>query len=179
MNANPKIIRFGLLLFASTMALFFLLLFVFSMTGSMTEAQYFNYSALICCFGLPVLYGGVAFYSVFSTAKVRPLGMKQAWLLSFVPMFMGGLLSNASIFIFFNTSGKWAADSLQRGWFNLITANPDPEFLEESQELLSTMADLSINLFSLRNFFLSFSFIIFFYFLISFIFAVFFKNKTF
>ncbi|MGB6083526.1 DUF4199 family protein [Moheibacter sp.] len=177
MNTNRQIIRLGMLLFLITMSIFFLLIFLFSTQGKISDAQYFNYSAMINCFVLPGLYAGIGFYSTYIVAKKRPVSFRQAWQLSFLPMFLGGILSLASIFIFFNTSGVWAEDSLQRGWYDLMTSNPNPEFMEKNGEFVKSMTDLSINMFTWKVFFLSFSVIIFFYFLISSIFAVFFKNR--
>lgn len=177
MNTNRQIIRLGITLFLTTMLLFFSLIILFSTQGSITDAEFFNYSAMINCFVLPGLYAGMGFYSIFKVAKQRTLSFRQAWQLSFVPMFLGGLLSLGTIFIFFNTSGNWVEDSLQRGWYDLMTSNPNPEFMEKNGEFVTAMTDLKINMFTWKVFFLSFSVIIFFYFLISSIFAVFFKNR--
>lgn len=177
MNFPQNTFRLGLGLFATTILLFFLTLFIFSTQGRMTEAQYFNYSFLLNCFVLPVFYAGVAFYNVYGEAKLKPLGYRRIWQLSFLPMFIGGLLSLGAIFIFFNTSGRWAEDSLQRGWYDLMTSNPNPEFMEKNGELIKAMTDLNINMFSWKTFFISFSAILFFYFLISSIFAIFLKNR--
>lgn len=177
MDIPQKTFKLGLILFAINILLFFGLLFLFSTQGSITEAQYFNYSVLISCFLLPALYASVAFYSVYSEAKLQPLHYKKIWRLAFIPMFVGGFLSMSSIFVFFNSSGSWAQDSLQRGWLDLMTANPNPEFEEKNQELINAMSDLSVNLFSLKNFFIFFSIVLFFYFLISTIFAIFIKNR--
>lgn len=177
MNTNKQIIQLGLVLFLITMSLFFLLIFFFSTQGNITDAQYFNYSALINCFVLPGLYAIIGFYGIFKIARQRQLSFRQAWQLSFLPMFIGGLLSLACIFIYFNTNGVWAEDSLQRGWYDLMTSNPNPEFMEKNGEFIKNMTDLTVNMFTWKVFFLSFSVIIFFYFLISSIFAVFFKNR--
>ena len=177
MNTNRQSIRLGITLFLITVSLFFLLIFIFATQGKITDAQFYYYSAMINCFLLPGLYAGVGFYSVFIIAKQRPVTFRQAWQLCFLPMFLGGFLSLATIFIYFNTSGEWVEDSLQRGWHDLIMSNPNPEFMEKNGEFLSGMTDLNINMFTLKVFFLSFSVIIFFYFLISSIFAVFFKNR--
>lgn len=177
MNISQKSFRIGISLFMITMLLFFLLLFVFSTQGRMTEAQYFNYSVMISCFLLPVIYAGFAFYNIYGEASIRPLGFRHIWRLSFLPMFIGGLLSLAAIFVFFNTSGSWAEDSLQRGWYDLMTANPNPEFIEKNPDLVKAMSDPNNNMFSWKVFFISFSVILFFYFLISSIFAMFLKNR--
>lgn len=177
MNSNQKTIQLGVLLAFVTLVLFFGLFIVFSTQGKMSEAQYFNYSALANCFLMPIVYAGFGFYNVYTSAKVQPLTFSQAWKKTFLPMFIGGLLSLGAIFIFFNTSGSWAEDSLQRGWLDLILANPNPEFMEKNGEIVQGMEDLSNNMFSGRVFLLSFSTILFFYFLISTIFAIFIKNR--
>lgn len=177
MNTNKSSIRFGLILAFLTIAIFLTLYFLFSTQGTISEVQYFNYSALINCFLLPAIYAIGGFYNSYSFAKIQPLSFGQAWKLTFLPMFIGGLISLGFIFIFFNTTGAWVEDSLQRGWYELMTANPNPDFMEKNGEFVENMNDLSINMFTTKVFFLSFSAIIFFYFLISSIFAVFLKNR--
>lgn len=181
MNTNKKVIQLGLVLFLLNMAIFFLLFFLFSTQGSISEANYFHYSVIICCFILPVIYAGVGFYSSYSSAKIEPLHFGLIWKLTFMPMFIGGLLSLISIFVFFNTTGSWAEDSLQRGWYEFKLSNLDPELMDEKESELAMsmdkMTDLTINIFRLRMFFLSFTLILFYNFFISTIFAVFLKNR--
>jgi len=177
MNANRLIIRTGLILFFVTIVLFFALYFAFSLRGTISDADYFNYSASINCFVMPALYAGFGFYTIFCGAKIQPLTFGQGWKLAFLPQFIGGLLSLAFIFIFFNTAGSWAEDSLQRGWYDLMTANPNPEFMEKNSETIKAMANSETNMFTWKTFLISFSVILFFYFLISSIFAVFLKNR--
>jgi hypothetical protein len=177
MNTNKSSIRNGFLLAILTIAIFLILYFLFSTQGNISELQYFNYSALINCFLLPALYAIVGFYNSYSFAKIQPLSFGQAWKLTFLPMFMGGLISLGFIFIFYNTTGAWAEDSLQRGWYELMTANPNPDFMEKNGELVENMNNLEFNMFTTKVFLISFSAIIFFYFLISSIFAVFLKNR--
>ena len=177
MNTNKSSIQVGFILAAVTLLLFFLLYFLFSTTGTISEVDYFNYSALINCFLIPALYAGFGFYNAYTFAKIRPLTFGQAWKLTFLPMFIGGLLSLGAIFIFFNTEGAWAEDSLQRGWYELMTANPNPDFMEKNGEFVKQMTKAEINMFTLKVFLISFSAIIFFYFLISTIFAVFLRNR--
>lgn len=177
MNANRLILRTGIMLFLGTIAIFFALYFAFSTQGNITEAEYFNYSAFINCFLLPAFYAGSGFYSIYRGAKIRPLTFGQGWKLAFLPQFTGGLVSLVFIFVFFNTSGSWAEDSLQRGWYDLMTASPNPEFMEKNGEMVKAMTNPEINMFTWKTFFISFSVILFFYFLISSIFAVFLKNR--
>lgn len=172
-----KNLRVGINLFFVTLVLFFLLLIVFSTFGKITEAQYFNFSVIISCFALPAIYAGFGFFNIYKEITVQPLGFRKIWQLSFLPMFIGGFLSISAIFIFFNTAGKWVEDSLQRGWYDMMTANPNPEFMKKNGELIKAMTNPEINMFSIKVYFISFSFILFFYILISIIFAVFLKNR--
>lgn len=92
-------------------------------------------------------------------------------------MFVGGLLSLGTIFLFFNSTGAWAEDALQRGWYELIMQAQNQEFNDKNGELIEKMMDAKINIFSLKIFLISFSVLIFYYFFISTIFAVFLKNR--
>ncbi len=177
MNANRLIIRTGIGLFFITIVIFFVLYFLFSTRGSISDADYFNYSAYLNCFVMPILYAGTGFFCIYQGAKVQPLTFGQGWKMAFLPQFIGGLLSLSFIFIFFNTTGSWAEDSLQRGWYDLMTANPNPEFMEKNEEMVKAMTNSDINMFTWKTFFISFSVILFFYFLISSIFAIFLKNR--
>jgi hypothetical protein len=177
MNINKQILQTGFVLFFITIAVFFGLFFVFSTQGKISEAEYFNYSAYINCFFMPVLYAGAGLYSIFKGAKEKPLTFGQGFKLAFLPQFIGGFLGLAFIFIFFNTTGSWAEDSLQRGWYELMTANPNPDFMKKNGEMVKNMTDLNVNMFTLKVFFVSFSMLSFFYLLISSFFAMFLKNR--
>lgn len=170
-------LKLGGLLFFITMLLFLTLFFVFSTNGNISEAEYFNYSSLINCFVMPALYAGVGFYSAFSAAKKNPLTFGQGFKRAFVPQFIGGLFSLIIIFIFFNTVGSWAEDSLQRGWYSLIESNPNEEFMKKNGSFVDGMKDLSYNMFTFRTFTITLMTILFFYVIISTIFAVFLKNR--
>lgn len=177
MNFKRLTLRLGFLLFLITIGLFLALYFIFSTNGTISEADYFNYSSLINCFALPALYAGIGFYSVYSAAKLEPLSFGQGFRHAFIPQFIGGILSLAFIFIFFNTTGSWAEDSLQRGWYSLIETNPNQEFMEKNGEFVAGMKDLKYNMFTFRTFTIAFMTILFFYVMISTIFAIFLKNR--
>lgn len=177
MKLNWLTLRLGMILFFATIVLFLLLYFIFSTNGNISEADYFNYSSVINCFVMPGLYAGIGFYSAYSRAKLHLLTFSQGFKYAFLPQFIGGLLSLGFIFIFFNTVGSWAEDSLQRGWYDLMTQNPNPEFMEENKDFVKGMADLRHNMFTFRNFSLAFMVILFFYIMISTIFAVFLRNR--
>ncbi len=177
MNLNRLTLQLGILLFLVTIGLFLILFFVFSTNGKLSETDYFNYSSLINCFVMPPLYAGVGFFSIYSGAKHEPLSFGQGFRRAFLPQFIGGLLSLVFIFVFFNTVGAWAEDSLQRGWHGLMTENPNAEFMEKNKEFIDGMADLTYNMFTFRTFTIAFMTILFFYVMISTIFAVFLKNR--
>lgn len=177
MNLNQLTFRLGGILAIVTLILFFGLYVIFSMNAKITDADYFNYSSLINCFVLPAIYASVGFYSIFKRAKINPVTFGQGFKYAFLPQAIGGFISLGIIFIFLNTSGQWVEDSLQRGWYNLMMQNPNPEFLEKNKEFVESMKDTSINMFTGKVFFYAFSMILFFYLLISSIFAVFFKNR--
>lgn len=177
MKLNRATIRLGIILFLATIVLFLLLFFAFSTNGNISEADYFNYSSLINCFVMPALYAGIGFFSAYTQAKKQVLTFSQGFKYAFFPQFIGGLLGLGFIFIFFNTAGSWAEDSLQRGWYDLMTQNPNPEFMEENKDFVKGMADLDHNMFTFRNFSLAFMVILFFYIMISTIFAIFLRNR--
>lgn len=177
MNSNHLTFRLAGFLILATLLLFFGLYVAFSLNVQITDSDYFNYSTIINCFVLPALYVGVGFYSSFVRAKKQPLTYGQGFKYAFVPQVIGGFVSLAVIFIFFNTTGEWAEDSLQRGWYDLVMENPNPEFIETNKEFIESMSDTSINMFTGKVFFYSFSVIMFFYLMISAIFGVFFKNR--
>lgn len=172
-----KVYKLAGILFVVTLLLFFGLYFAFATSAKISDENYFNYSWLINSFALPFIYTGVSFYGCYTTAKKEPMKLSTAYKTAFLPMFFGGFLSLAVIFIFLNNGGSWAQDSLQRGWYDMITANPNPEFIEANKELLENMKNPEYKLFTFRNFLMAFSVILFFYFMISIIFAIFFKNR--
>lgn len=179
MNFSRLTFQFGISLFLVTIGLFLILYYIFSTNGNISDADYFNYSALINCFIMPALYAGFGFFSIYSAAKKQPLSFGQGFRSAFFPQFIGGLLSLIFIFIFFNTVGSWAEDSLQRGWYDLMTANPNPEFMEKNSGIVKGMSESSYNMFTFRTFTVALMTILFFHVMISTIFAIFLKNRKF
>ncbi|MFP7654977.1 DUF4199 domain-containing protein [Chryseobacterium proteolyticum] len=64
--------------------------------------HYFDTSLKINAFVLPVIYAGGAFWSVKSRWNTHKMGFREAFKRSFVPMFIGGILSIFSIYLFLN-----------------------------------------------------------------------------
>lgn len=87
----------GIILFIITMIIFFTVYYFFG------NVHYFDISLKVNSFVLPIIYGGIALYSVRSFWKSRhSVTFREAFNKSFVPMFSGGLLSVISIFLFLN-----------------------------------------------------------------------------
>lgn len=97
----------GFMLFIATMVLFFGMYF-FGM-----NVDYFNNSMLLNAFLLPVVYVAGAYYSVSSAKKLGfPMGFRAVFGSAFKPMFIGGLFSMLTMFVFLNFVDKDAKDLL-------------------------------------------------------------------
>ncbi|MXS72884.1 DUF4199 family protein [Flavobacteriaceae bacterium W22] len=94
MTKSP--VTLGILLFAATMLIFFVVYFFFS------GINYFDISLKVNAFVLPVFYALAAFWSVKSRWNKQRMGFREAFKRAFVPMFVGGFLSVLSIFVFLN-----------------------------------------------------------------------------
>ncbi|WP_312344401.1 DUF4199 domain-containing protein [Chryseobacterium binzhouense] len=94
MTKSP--VTLGILLFAATMLIFFVVYFFFS------GINYFDISLKVNAFVLPVFYALAAFWSVKSHWNKHRMGFREAFKRAFVPMFVGGFLSVLSIFVFIN-----------------------------------------------------------------------------
>lgn len=100
-------VNLGLILFAITMVIFFIVFYFFG--GS----QYYEVTLKVNSFILPILYCGVAFFSVRDFWKNHSeVRFKEAYKRAFVPMFVGGILSFIGIFIFLNFVNTDAKDLL-------------------------------------------------------------------
>ncbi|GAB0157232.1 hypothetical protein CHRYSEOSP005_25030 [Chryseobacterium sp. Alg-005] len=95
MTKSPSTL--GIILFITTMIIFFIVYYFFS------GINYFDTSLKINAFVLPVLYAGAAFWSVKSYwNNHRIVTFKEAFKRAFIPMFIGGILSIFSMYVFFN-----------------------------------------------------------------------------
>ena len=87
----------GILLFGATMIVFFVVYYFFS------GVNYFDVSLKANAFVLPIIYAGAAFWSVKSYwGSHRVVSFKDAFKRAFIPMFIGGILSIFSIYLFLN-----------------------------------------------------------------------------
>lgn len=102
-----NIYEVGLALFGATMMIFFGMYFF----GMNTE--YFSNSMLINAFLLPAVYVAGAYYSVYSMKKQGlEMGFTDVFGRSFKPMFIGGMLSVLTMFLFLNFADTDAKDLL-------------------------------------------------------------------
>ena len=102
-----NVYRVGLVLFGATMLVFFGMYFF----GMNTE--YFNNSLLLNAFLLPVIYVAGAYFSIYSVKKLRiAMGFTEIFGRSFKPMFVGGILSVITMFLFLNFADTDAKDLL-------------------------------------------------------------------
>ena len=102
-----NVYRVGLVLFGATMLVFFGMYFF----GMNTE--YFNNSLLLNAFLLPVIYVAGAYFFFFSVKKLGiAMGFTEIFGRSFKPMFVGGILSVITMFLFLNFADTDAKDLL-------------------------------------------------------------------
>ncbi|WP_407405218.1 DUF4199 domain-containing protein [Chryseobacterium sp.] len=149
MTKNPFIL--GILLFGATMLIFFVVYFFFS------GINYFETSMIINAFALPVLYAGTAFWSVKTAWNKKRLNFKEAFQKSFVPMFVGGLLSVISIFTFLNFVDRDAKDLLNYQFVQTNkqkledTYQAEKSRLKTEKEILDLEVDYQKNLQSFNS----------------------------
>lgn len=99
--------KYGFLLFGITMLLFFVVYYFFA------NQNYWDISVTINSFVLPIIYGIMAFISVFIMRKrLGEITFPQAFAQSFYTLFVGGLLSLLSIFAYLNYGDTQARDLL-------------------------------------------------------------------
>lgn len=95
MTKSPSTL--GILLFAATMIVFFVVYYFFS------GVEYFDISLKANAFVLPIIYAGAAFWSVKTYwSSHKTVSFKDAFKRAFIPMFIGGILSIFSIYAFLN-----------------------------------------------------------------------------
>lgn len=105
MTQNP--VRYGLILFVLTFLIFLGVYYFYS------GLHYFDVTMKMNSFVLPLLYALVAFFSVRQIwKKSHTINFKTAFRNSFLPMFIGGLLSILSMFVFLNYVDTGAKDLL-------------------------------------------------------------------
>ena len=116
-------VNLGLILFAITITLFFVVYYFFG--GN----QFYDISLYVNSFGLPFLYCAIAFISVRSFWKNhRVVRFKEAYKRAFIPMFVGGFLSMLSIFSFLNFVDTEAKDMLNHQYVERQKSEMEKEY---------------------------------------------------
>ena len=181
----------GFLLFIATMLIFFSMYF-FGM-----NVDYFSNSMLLNAFLLPAVYVAGAFLSVNATKKEGvPMGFRSVFGHAFKPMFIGGLLSVVTMFLFLNFVDKDAKDLLNYQYIDrqktelnneyekakstLDKPEEKAELEKKYQERLKSFSPEMIkdkDMFSFRQFTYYFGAIMVFYVILSVFFASFFRSR--
>ncbi|MBO6211682.1 DUF4199 domain-containing protein [Algoriella sp.] len=184
-----KIFKNSLVLAGITLALFFALYFYFALNGTVSVKEYYTYSFFICCFVVLPLYAIYCFLSILIVARSKAknykeiedlMTFKQGFKIGFYTVFFAGVVSLLTIFVFFNTYGEWAQDSLKQGLLDTFTANmSDPKTSKDIVAFRNSEAYKTLNLFTVKNFFGLFSIFLSFYIAISALFSQFLKKRVF
>ena len=181
----------GFLLFIATMLIFFAMYF-FGM-----NVDYFSNSMLLNAFLLPAVYVAGAFLSVNAAKKEGvPMGFRAVFGHAFKPMFIGGLLSVVTMFLFLNFVDKDAKDLLNYQYIDrqktelnneyekakstLDKPEEKAELEKKYQERLKSFSPEMIkdkDMFSFRQFTYYFGAIMVFYVILSVFFASFFRSR--
>lgn len=181
----------GFLLFIATMLIFFSMYF-FGM-----NVDYFSNSMLLNAFLLPAVYVAGAFLSVNAAKKEGvPMGFRAVFGHAFKPMFIGGLLSVITMFLFLNFVDKDAKDLLnyqyierqktelnneyEKAKSTLDKPEEKAELEKKYQERLKSFSPEMIkdkDMFSFRQFTYYFGAIMVFYVILSVFFASFFRSR--
>ena len=133
MAKNP--ITLGIILFIITMLIFFTVYYI-------SGVDYFNTSLLVNAFALPVLYCVFAYISVRSYWKEKGIiSFKEAFSKAFTPMFIGGLLSVLSMFVFLNFIDPDAKDLLNYQYVERQKSELNKEY-ESSKKILANKEDI-------------------------------------
>ncbi|GEM_PF-165518 len=188
-------VNVGLVLFAATMILFFVAYYFFA------DVDYYLTTVKMNAFVMPFLYAGGAMLSVFAYRKKHLISFPEVFRRAFVPMFIGGLLSLISIYIFFNHVDTDARDMLSRQGIQTYVESARTEYegakklnreggktgSEEDRELderykaitegMATDEVQNFNYFSPRYVMGFFALLCLFYLTLSLVFAAFFKTK--
>lgn len=118
------------------MIVFFIVYYFFS------GINYFDTSLKINAFLLPVLYAGTAFWSVKSYwNNHRVVTFREAFKRAFVPMFIGGILSIFSIYVFFNFVDTDAKKLLNYQYVQRQKSELDKEYVS-ARKILKHQKDI-------------------------------------
>ena len=134
MTKSPSTL--GILLFAATMIVFFVVYYFFS------GVEYFDISLKANAFVLPIIYAGAAFWSVKTYwSSHKTVSFKDAFKRAFIPMFIGGILSIFSIYAFLNFVDTDAKKLLNYQYVTRQKSELDKEYTS-SRKILKHQKDI-------------------------------------
>lgn len=132
---TKKPVFLGIILFIITMIIFFVVYFI-------SGVHYFDNSIKINAFLLPFLYCLFAFIAVRSFWKEKgTVTFKEAFSKAFTTMFVGGLLSTLSIFLFLNFVDPEAKDLLNYQYVERQKSELTKEY-ESAKKILAKDQDI-------------------------------------
>ncbi|WP_326983704.1 DUF4199 domain-containing protein [Chryseobacterium sp. MYb264] len=133
MTKSPSTL--GIILFIATMIVFFVVYTFFS------GINYFDISLKANAFVLPILYAITAFWSVKSYWNNHKMNFREAFKRAFVPMFIGGILSVFSIYLFLNFVDTDAKKLLNYQYVTRQKAELDAEYTS-AKKILKHQKDI-------------------------------------
>ncbi|MEN4760289.1 MULTISPECIES: DUF4199 domain-containing protein [unclassified Chryseobacterium] len=133
MTKSPSTL--GIILFIATMIVFFVVYTFFS------GINYFDISLKANAFVLPILYALGAFWSVKSYWNNHKMNFREAFKRAFVPMFIGGILSVFSIYLFLNFVDTDAKKLLNYQYVTRQKAELDAEYTS-AKKILKHQKDI-------------------------------------
>lgn len=134
MTKSPSTL--GIILFIATMIIFFIVYYFFS------GINYFDTTLKVNAFLLPVLYAGTAFWSVKSYwNNYKIVSFREAFKRAFVPMFIGGILSVFSMYVFLNFADTDAKKLLNYQYVERQRSELDKEY-HSARKILKHQKDI-------------------------------------
>ena len=110
--------------------IYILIMLVFFVTNIFfRDIHYFRTSVMLSSFVLPLIFAAGAFYSVTSYSRYKKvLSFREAYGRAFIPMFVGGLLSVISIFVYISFVNKPTKDLLNYQYIESYKQSLEDEY---------------------------------------------------
>lgn len=110
--------------------IFIIIMLIFMITNIFfRDIHYFRTSVMMSSFVLPVIFALGAFYSVTTYSRIQKvISFREAYGRAFIPMFLGGLLSVISIFLYINYVDTPTKDLLNYQYIESYRESLDDEY---------------------------------------------------
>lgn len=188
---NPYVV--GFLIFIITAGIFFVLNIFFR------DVNYYRNTMIVAAFVAPLLSGVGAFLSVYYQGRTkRKVSFRDAYGRAFVPMFVGGILTTATMFAYINYIDKDTKQLLNYQFIESFKQSLEDEYQkakkivipnsEEDKELEQKYANAKVriaakeakneDIFTAKNFGYVFAGYCAFYLLLSLFFGSFFRTRN-